>query len=260
MGEGFPLTLELLAMVLLAQVDGGVPPEPTLLEAYRAPFETLAERPIGEASRAVRFDWRNTSVGFGVTGSAMLELNNFASARIGGMVRKALGHFMLEFAVSWAGTWGSESSEQLGLTPYRQAARPRRLEIDINVSYTLAEGVVTARPGFLPAAQLTFNVVAGLRYLYYPGSMTGFSAGDVFAALFSARLDDREVINLESARLPGMQIERARLGVLAGLSVDLFFRPGIFVEPRVMMSLPIFSQGQGLSWWWELTLTAGVML
>jgi hypothetical protein len=256
----------LLAGTCWAQTDGGVPASApvadTTIERYRTPLEALTERPIGEASRAVRFDWRRSRIGFGVLGSSVIELNNFSSARIGGFVRKALGSFMLEGAVTYVHTWGSFASEQLSLTPYRQFARPSRLEVDVNLSYALAEGVVTPRVAFLPTAELVFSATAGVRYLYYFGSLRGVPAVDVLAALFAPRVTDREADNLEGQRLPGMQIARTRYSVLAGFQVDLYLRPGISVTPRVLLSLPVFSgiPGAGLSWWWELSLGVGAAL
>ncbi|MCU0695039.1 MAG: hypothetical protein MUC96_00770 [Myxococcaceae bacterium] len=249
-----------------AEPDGGVPtkaPAPdTTLERYRTPLEALTERPIGEASRAVRFDWRRSRIGFGVLGSSVVELNNFSSARIGGYVRKALGSFMLEGAVSYVHTWGSFATQQLSLTPYRQFARPSRLEVDVNLSYALAEGVVTPRVSFIPPAELVFSVTAGVRYLYYFGSLTGVPAIEVLGALFNPAISDREADNLEGQRLPGMQIARTRYSVLTGFQLDLYLRPGIAVTPRVLLGLPVFSgvPGSGLTFWWELSLGVGAAL
>ena len=260
------MILEVLTVALLSGApDGGVTTEPvpdTSIERYRTPLEALTERPVGEASRAVRFDWRRSRVGFGVLASSLLELNNYSSFRIGGYVRKALGRFMLELAVTYAHTWGSFASEQLSLTPYRQFARPSRLEVDFNLSYALAEGVVTPRVAFLPSAELVFSATAGLRYLYYFGSLAGVPAGDVLAALFNPRLSDREADNLEPQRLPAMQIARTRYSLLAGFQLDLYLRPGLAVTPRVLLSLPVFGgiPGAGLSWWWELSLGVGAAL
>ncbi|MCA2981326.1 MAG: hypothetical protein INH41_06275 [Myxococcaceae bacterium] len=248
-----------------ALADGGVaaaPVEDTTLERYRTPLEALTERPIGEASRAVRFDWRRSRVGFGVLGSSVIELNSFASARVGAYVRKALGNFMLEGAVTYVHTWGSFSTYQLSLTPFRQFARPSRLEVDVNLSYALAEGVVTPRVSFIPPAELVFSATAGLRYLYYFGALAGVPATEVLAALFAPRVTDREADNLEPQRLPGMQVARTRYSVLAGFQLDLYLRPGLAVTPRVLVSLPVFGglPGAGLSWWWELSLGVGAAL
>lgn len=242
-------------------VEEESPKEDHTLERHRTPLEALSERTLGTASRAVRFDWHKSRIGFGVVGSEILELNNFFSARIGGLVRAPLGSFMAELAISWVATWGSHSSELLALTPFRQFGRPGRLQLDFNFGFPLAEGVATARVGFIPATELVFSLNAGFRYFYYPGSMAKLSAGEVAGAIFSPRLSDTEIENLQSATLPGMQVDRGRYNLLIGFSLDIYFQPFIFIAPRMMISPPIFAIGSpGLGWWWELSLSAGVVL
>lgn len=258
---------EALTLALLASSpDGGVAPvDPvadTSLERFKTPLEALTERPIGETSRAVRFDWRRSRIGFGVIGGTLLELNNFSSARIGGYVRKAFGNLMLDAGASYVGSWGSDASVKLSFTPYRQFARPSRLELEVNLGYAIAEGVVTSRPGLIPAAQLVLTANVGVRYMFYPGSVTGLPALELLGALFNPRLSDREVNALEPVRLPGMQIDRARYALLAGFTLDVYFKPGVSLTPRVMMAIPVFGaiDGARLGAWWELSIAAGVSL
>jgi len=232
-------------------------PEEEALERYRTPFEVLNERMIGVASRAVRFDWRKKRLGVGVIGSQLLELNNFSSARFGGLVRRPLGSFMGEIAITRVWTWGSSSTDRLALTPYRQAGRPSRLELDVNVGYPLAEGVATSRPGFFPATELVFSANAGIRYVYYPGALSGATFGEVARALVAPRLLAKELANLESKLPPGMQIDEGRYNLLTGLSLDVYFQTGGFLSPRAMIALPI--TGTDLGFWWELTFSAGWM-
>jgi hypothetical protein len=227
------------------------------IERHRTPFEVLNERMIGVASRAVRFDWRKKRLGLGLIGSQLLELNNFSSARFGGLVRRPLGGFMGELAITRVLTWGSASTDKLALTPYRQAGRPSRIELDINVGYPLAEGVTTARPGFFPATELVFSASAGLRYAYYPGALSGATFGEVAKALIAPRLSAKELENLESKLPPGMQIDKGRYNLLTGLGLDVYFQTGGFLSPRAMVALPITGSDLGL--WWELTFSAGWM-
>ena len=238
------------------------PAEDTTLERYRTPLEALTERMVGSASRAVRFDWRKKTVAFGVMTSELLELNNFASLRLGGFARMPLGDLMAEVAFSRVFVWGSESTEKLALTPYRQSGRPSRFELDINFGYPLAEGVVTPRLAFLPAAELVFSVNVGFRYLFYADALKGASAGEVAGAIFNPKLTQKELANMAPLRMPGMQLDDARYDVLAGLSLDVYFQPGLFLSPRVLFALPIFAGlgGSGVKWWWELTLSLGWML
>lgn len=234
-------------------------PDETTLEGFRSPFEALSERMIGVTSRAVLFDWRKRTVGLGLTAGSVLELNNFYSARVGGFVRLPLGNLIAELAVTRVITSSSDSAEKLALTPYRQSGRPNRVEFDINLAYALFEGVGTPRLSFFPTVELVFTLNVGFRYLYYPGALGTANAGQVIEALFAPRLQDREVEYLERDRLPGMQIDRGRYNLLAGFELDLYFRTGIFLSPRVMVNLPILSglQGSSLGWWWELNLSLG---
>jgi hypothetical protein len=232
-------------------------PKDDTIDRHRTPFEVLNERMLGVASRAVRFDWRTKRLGVGLIGSQLLELNNFSSARFGGLVRRPVGDFMGELAITRVLTWGSVSTDKLALTPYRQAGRPSRIELDINVGYPLAEGVATARPGFFPATELVFSANAGLRYAYYPGALSGATFGEVARALIAPSLSAKELENLEGKRPPGMQIDEGRYNLLTGLALDVYFQTGGFLSPRAMIALPITGSDLGL--WWELTFSAGWM-
>ncbi|WPB81849.1 hypothetical protein KYC5002_22380 [Archangium violaceum] len=229
------------------------------LEGFRTPLDALTERMIGTASKSVRFDWRKSTLGIGLIGSELLERNNFGSTRLGLLARRPFGKLMGELAISRAFTWGTDSTEKLALTPYRQYGRPSRIELDVNVGYPLAEGVVTALPGFFPATELVFSANAGFRYLFYPGAMGGMKFQDVATSLLAPRLSDHELGQLESSRPGGMQIDPARYGLLAGISVDVYFGSGGFLSPRAMMAVPLvgFVTGTGLGLWWELSLAAG---
>jgi hypothetical protein len=214
------------------------PKEDTTLDRYRTPLDAMMERMIGEASRAVRLDWRRKQVGFGLLGGRLLELNNFSSARLGGFVRRPLGSVMGELAINRVFTRGSESTRKLALTPYRQLGRPSRFELDLNIAYPLAEGVATARSRFFPATELVFSANAGLRYLYYHGALSGAGFRGTAAGLIKPQLSRRELDNLEDRRVPGMQVDGARYNLLAGLSLDVYF----------------------LEWWWEVALALGWLL
>jgi hypothetical protein len=229
------------------------------LERYRTSVETLTERMIGSASKSVRFDWRKSRVAFGVVGSELLERNNFSSARVGVFGRMPIGGGMGELAITRAFTWGSDSTELLGLTPYRQAARPSRFELDVNFGYPVAEGVVTAWPGFFPATELVFSLDAGFRYLVYPSGFRDATFSEVMKSLLAPRLSQRELDQLEESRLAGMQIDPARYGFMAGASLDVYLQNGLFATPRVLVAVPLLAplNDGGLGWWWELSLSLG---
>lgn len=237
-------------------------PDDKTVESWRSPFEVLSERMIGAASRAVLFDWRKKTVALGVTGGPLLELNNFPSGRLGGFVRVPFGNLTAELAVTRVFTYSSDAGEKLALTPYRQAGRPNRIEFDLNLAYAILEGVGTPRVGFLPTVELVFTFNAGFRYLYYPNALGTANAGQVIEGLLSPKLQAREIEYLERERLPGMQVDAGRYNLLAGFELNLYFRTGIFLAPRVMMNIPIFSgaANSSLGLWWELNLSLGWML
>lgn len=231
----------------------------TTLKSHRTAFEALSERFIGVASRAVRYDWRRANFEVAVTGSQLLELNNFNSARIGASLRAPVVGLMLELAITYVHTWGSAATDQLSRTPYRQAGRPSRLEADLMLGYALAEGVTTPKFGFIPATELVFLVNAGFRYRYYPHQFDNMPGDQALGAFFSARLTDKEVENLEYARLPGMGIDRTRYELLLGFSLALYFQNGVFLAPRIMFAPPLFATvaQSTMTFWWDLTMSIG---
>ena len=109
---------------------------------------------------------------------------------------------------------------------------------------------------------LAEDVVAPISLPSFDNSaMDGYAVvfRDVAEAVLAPRLSDKELSNLERSRPGGMQIDPARYGLLAGLSVDLYFGSGGFLSPRAMMALPLLSgaTGTGLGLWWELSLGLG---
>ena len=243
-----------------AHAQAAEPPvDEAALAAEREPFDALHERMLGSASRAVRFDWRRSPVALGVIGSDLLERNNFGSSRLGLIARRPFGRFMGEVGLARVFTRGSDSSRKLALTPYRQYGRPDRYELDVNAGFPLAEGVVTAWPGFFPAVEMVFSANAGFRYLLYPGSQQGATFLEVARSVLAPRFSDAELDRLEGRRLPGMQVDSARYGLLGGLSLDLYFKNGAFASPRALVALPLLSPltGTRLGLWWELSLGLG---
>jgi hypothetical protein len=229
------------------------------IERYRTPLDALTERMIGAASRAARYDWRNQTFSFGVTGGTLLELNNFQSDRIGGFVRTAISSLMVELMVTGALTQGTGSTYLLSLTPYRQAARPDHVEVDLNLGLPLLEGVTTPRWGWVPVMELVVFLELDLRYRYFPGAIANMSTGDSFKAVFWPQMSDTELNNLEPRRLPGMRIDRAKYDALAGLVFEAQFQNGIFFAPRVMICPPVMNgfTGSSLAWWWDISASLG---
>ncbi|MBM4280244.1 MAG: hypothetical protein FJ137_05635 [Deltaproteobacteria bacterium] len=236
------------------------------LPSTRTPLPLLQERFVGVASRAVRFDWRSRSGMVALVGSELIERNNFASVRLGVMGRKAVGDLVVEGAVLWADSFSTSGSELIALTPYRQAGRPLRVELEANVAYPLAEASTTASLWFLPPAEIVISAVAGGRYLLYPQlffaerppSDLPFGV-DTAISVVSPVLSDSDVVVLERDAVAGMAIDRARVQTLVGLGTDVYFPPGLFVSPRALLALPLLApvSSTSIGWWWELGAVVG---
>lgn len=242
------------------------------LDPFRTPVDRLTEHYLGSTSRPVRFDWRNSLFILGVHGGELIERNNFGSFRLGAVVRRAFLSIMFEAAASYVFVIGTESSELLALTPYRQASRPPRVELDVNVSYPLFEGVVTPIFDFIPASEMVFSVTGGGRYLLYPQTIIGDrnwdrtstwtdtqTWQDIGAGLATAQLLDDDRRLLERRGLPGMQIDPATVHTLAGFTFDAYYQPGLFFSARALLAIPALYlvSGTRLGFWWETTLVAG---
>lgn len=236
--------------------------EDDTLSPHRAEFDVLAERTIGTSSRPVEFNWRRTTAQLAVSGSYLVELNNFNSMRGGALVRLPSGGVIVELGATYAGVWDSPSSRLLALTPYRQPGRPNRLELDLTVGLPLAEGIVTTYPRYFPAVQMVFNAYAGFRYIVYPSGYGGMTPGEVVGAILGPRLGDLEVENLEEERLAAMQIDSGRYGLLVGFGNDFYFKSGFFLSPRLLVAVPLLSPATGtdLLMWADLSLAIGLAL
>lgn len=234
--------------------------DPDALASDRTAFEALTERAIGRTSRRVRYDWRKGTAEVGLLGGLPAELNNFDTLRAGAFVRFPVRGFLLGLEASYAWVWGNESSDRIALTPYRQPGRPDRVEVDATFTLPLAEGVVTAWPAFVPAAQLVLQSHVHLRYLLYPGAFEDLGFLDTLEALVSGSLSDQEVANLEDARIPGMAIDRGRYVALVGLGADLYFQSGFFLSHKVLVATPIlhFATDSALDFGFELDLSMGL--
>ena len=243
---------------------GAAPPaeEPDALSRYRTPFPVLTERVIGTASRLIEFDWRRTKVHLGGAGAQPFELNNFNSARAGALARFPSNNLLYEVGVGWVWVWDSPSSELLALTPYRQAGRPRRIALDFNVGIPLAEGAVTTAPRWFPVVELVFSAYAGLRYAWYPGGTQGLRVRDRVAAVVNPTVSRAERDNLDPARLDAMQVDPARYTTMVGFGNDIYFRQGVFVNPRASLAVPVLGpiSGSDLTWWGEFSLSIGLAL
>jgi hypothetical protein len=254
--------LAILAAVLwsaVATAQSTTEPADDVLSPYRATFDDLSNQAIGTVSQPVAFSWRRTRLHVAGTAAYPLEFNTFANLRGGVLLRRPVGGMLLELGVSRAVSWDTKASRQLALTPYRQAGRPSRMELDIGVAVPIAEGVVTTQVRALPALQLTFNLYSSVRYLWYPGAQQGMTAGQAAGALFSPTLSSREIDNLDDNRLSSMQVDPGRYGLMLGFGNDLYFAQGLFVSPRIQMAIPVLApvSKTSLPVWVDLSMHAG---
>ncbi len=255
-------SVETIAPIDPAPIEAEFAETDDVLSKHRTGFDVLTDRSIGTTSRPVEFNWRRSPVHLAVSGTHLFELNNFNSMRGGALVRLPTGGMILEFGLNYAGTWDSPSSRLLALTPYRQAGRPNRAEVDFAVGVPLAEGVVTTFPRFFPAVQMVFNGYAGLRYSLYPTGFGGLGFGQIASAVLSPSITDDELANLDDARLDAMLIDRGRYGLMVGFGNDLYFKPGLFLSPRLMLAIPLLAPATQteLLWWADVSMAIGLAL
>lgn len=242
------------------------------VDRYRVPVDRLAEHYLGSTSRAVRFDWRRSPAIVAIQGGELLERNNFGSFRLGAVVRRPFDSWVLEGGLSYVFVTPTESSRLLALTPYRQPGRPSRVELDLNVSHPIFEGVVTPLHDILPPAEMVLSATGGVRYLFYYETLVGERAWDdvdtwteletwrdIGEGLASAQLRDSDRVVLERHALGGMGIDPAILHALVGLTFDGYFQPGLLLSSRVLVALPVLApvSGTRLGFWFEVGLAVG---
>jgi hypothetical protein len=221
--------------------------------------QALTEHFVGSTARAVRFDWRRSPVMVGVSVGEVVEKNNFSAQRYGLLGRKAFSDLILEVGVQLYVSDDTASSAQLALTPFRQAGRPGHLEIDLNVGYAVAEGVVTPLAAFMPPAEVALVALGGVRYLGYWQTFPDRPIQDIGLSLASPQLSTIELERLDRDAPEAMAIDPARLHALVGLAVDTYLQPGLLVSPRAMLAAPVLVPvtNTSLGFFWELSLVVG---
>ena len=57
-----------------------------------------------------------------------------------------------------------------------------------------------------------------------------------------------------------MQVDPERWGPVIGIGNDIYFAQGVFVSPRVMVSVPLLAPvtGSDLLWWGDASVAVGV--
>jgi hypothetical protein len=239
--------------------DSKGPADDDVVARARTPVQALTEHFVGSTARAVRFDWRRSPVMVGVSVGEVVEKNNFSAQRYGLLGRKAFSDLILEVGVQLYVSDDTASSAQLALTPFRQAGRPGHLEIDLNVGYAVAEGVVTPLAAFMPPAEVALVALGGVRYLGYWQTFPDRPIQDIGLSLASPQLSTIELERLDRDAPEAMAIDPARLHTLVGLAVDTYLQPGLLVSPRAMLAAPVLVPvtNTSLGFFWELSLVVG---
>ena len=100
----------------------------------------------------------------------------------------------------------------------------------------------------------------GLRYDWYPGSMTGKTLRERLGATLNPGLTESELRFLDGRRLDGMQLDPARYTPMVGIGNDIYLAQGVFISPRVMLSVPLFALAvdSDLFLWGEAAVLVGM--
>ncbi len=230
------------------------------LTEERTSVNELLQQTIGTTTRSLRFDWRKSPIHVGLTAGQLLELNNFNSWRTGATLRVPLEDFLIDLQASYVYVRDSRSSELMALTPYRQAGRPTRFELDLGLQWPIAEGVVTPRFNWLPTVDLSLSLYAGIRYFIYPGIYRFDGVLQTVRQLLSTELTTDELADLEDTRLLAMDVVPNRYSSLAGFSTDIYMRFGLFFNLKTLIHIPIGSNETVLNawWWYELSASMGM--
>jgi|GEM_PF-986239 len=257
--DGAPASLDVAPAAPPVEAPTAPPVDDDVVARARTPVQALTEHFVGSTARAVRFDWRRAPVMVGLSAGEVVEKNNFSAQRYGLLGRKAFSDLILEVGVQLYLSDDTASSELLALTPYRQAGRPAHLELDLNLGYAIAEGVVTPLAAFMPPAEVALVALGGVRYLGYWQTFPDRPIQDIGLSLASPQLSQIELERLDRDAPEAMAIDPARLHALVGLAVDTYLQPGLWVSPRAMLAVPVLVPvtNTSLGLFWELTLAVG---
>ena len=154
--------------------------------------------------------------------------------------------------------FSTESADAIALMPYRQAGRPERWELELSGFYPVAEGVVTFRPDFMPAAQMVFSLAGDVRYMIYPSLVSGQGFSNGFKSLIATRLSESDKERLSPSAPAAMKIDSAKIAVLTGFNLHLYTSGGLIISSKAMLALSIL--GTALPRHADLTIGLGYAL
>ena len=217
-------------------------------------FNSFVDRVVGQAFRPTVFNWRKSSDMWLFEMGMPTELNNFESKRFSVLYRIPQDDYSWDLGIAWVNTKETLSSQKIGLTPYRQYGRPSRLELDGGLSVVLSEGISTFFPNFIGSNQIVLSAQVRFRYLSYLTQYKGLKAKDFFNAFFTLEMQDKELENIKSKRLPGMEQDPAHYNFLWGERIDLYAKNGMSFSQGVLVGLTLSTR---LGLWWEYSIGIG---
>lgn len=222
----------LLALALLA-------PSFALAAENVVPFPALVERTVGVAGKSVRFDWRKKQNLVFVNVGQPVEYNNFETYRTAAALHFPSENLTLGLGVAKVFVFSTASADAIALMPYRQSGRPERWELELSGFYPVAEGVVTFRPDFMPAAQLVFSLAADVRYMIYPSLLSGQSFSNGFKSMIATRLSEADKDKLSPSAPAAMKIDSGKISVLTGFNLHLYTSGGFIVNSKALLALSV---------------------
>ena len=77
---------------------------------------------------------------------------------------------------------------------------------------------------------------------------------DFFNAFFTLEMQDKELENIKSKRLPGMEQDPAHYNFLWGERIDLYAKNGMSFSQGVLVGLTLSTR---LGLWWEYSIGIG---
>lgn len=199
--------------------------------AQAAPLSTsgiLVEEVLSQSEDAKGYDWRRMNLQLDFNAAFVYEANIFKSQSYGLGAFRALGRgWLLHGAVRRTETSETQSSRQMALTIYSQAAQPSHWELLLGAGYTLLDGrSATALSPRITDLGHALIAMAGVHYNIFD--------------------------NRDPAPLPGMRALYYDLVAEAGLRLQIFLPHSLGVSIEWTLEAPLRGGDPELPHWQRL--------
>lgn len=222
------------------------------------PLDDILKSQVGSVARASVYLWRQKTLLLSFDAGQLVEMNAFESKKFALMARFPGESMTFQLGLSRIFVAGTDATDALELTPYRQAGRPSRYELDSGIDLTISEGVANQLFDFYPLGQMVLSFQARLRYLIYPTTSKKGAFKDKMRSLFAVELSDEDFDDLSRTAPAGMAVERGRLNALVGLRFDHYAVSGFSLNANLLLALPLrVSDNDELKSWWEMAVGVG---